>query len=47
MRFIGRAGIPYRGLRPLNQLPTNREIWTYCSVGERAYFVTRFLTQHG
>ena len=29
------------------ELPTNREIWTYCGVGQRAYFATRFLAQHG
>jgi NADPH-dependent 2,4-dienoyl-CoA reductase/sulfur reductase-like enzyme/rhodanese-related sulfurtransferase len=28
-------------------LPTNRDIWTYCGVGQRAYFATRFLAQHG
>jgi NADPH-dependent 2,4-dienoyl-CoA reductase/sulfur reductase-like enzyme/rhodanese-related sulfurtransferase len=29
------------------ELPTNRDIWTYCAVGQRAYFATRFLAQHG
>jgi NADPH-dependent 2,4-dienoyl-CoA reductase/sulfur reductase-like enzyme/rhodanese-related sulfurtransferase len=29
------------------ELPTNREIWTYCLVGQRGYFATRFLAQHG
>ena len=29
------------------ELPTNREIWTCCVVGQRAYFATRFLAQHG
>jgi NADPH-dependent 2,4-dienoyl-CoA reductase/sulfur reductase-like enzyme/rhodanese-related sulfurtransferase len=29
------------------ELPTNRDIWTYCGVGQRAYFATRFLAQHG
>ena len=29
------------------ELPTNREIWTYCGVGQRAYFASRFLAQHG
>jgi rhodanese-related sulfurtransferase len=29
------------------ELPTNREIWTCCGVGQRAYFATRFLMQHG
>jgi rhodanese-related sulfurtransferase len=27
--------------------PTDREIWTCCGVGQRAYFATRFLMQHG
>jgi NADPH-dependent 2,4-dienoyl-CoA reductase/sulfur reductase-like enzyme/rhodanese-related sulfurtransferase len=29
------------------ELPINREIWTYCRVGQRGYFATRFLAQHG
>jgi rhodanese-related sulfurtransferase len=29
------------------ELPTNRDIWTYCGVGQRAYFASRFLAQHG
>ncbi len=29
------------------ELATNREIWTCCGVGQRAYFATRFLMQHG
>ena len=29
------------------ELPTNREIWICCGVGQRAYFATRFLMQHG
>lgn len=29
------------------ELPTNREIWAYCLVGQRGYFATRFLAQHG
>ena len=29
------------------ELPMNREIWTYCQVGQRGYFATRFLAQHG
>jgi NADPH-dependent 2,4-dienoyl-CoA reductase/sulfur reductase-like enzyme/rhodanese-related sulfurtransferase len=29
------------------ELPTNRDIWTYCGVGQRAYFANRFLAQHG
>jgi NADPH-dependent 2,4-dienoyl-CoA reductase/sulfur reductase-like enzyme/rhodanese-related sulfurtransferase len=29
------------------ELPQDREIWTYCGVGQRAYFASRFLNQHG
>jgi NADPH-dependent 2,4-dienoyl-CoA reductase/sulfur reductase-like enzyme/rhodanese-related sulfurtransferase len=29
------------------ELPTNRDIWVCCAVGQRAYFAARFLTQHG
>ena len=29
------------------ELPASRDIWTYCGVGQRAYFATRFLAQHG
>jgi NADPH-dependent 2,4-dienoyl-CoA reductase/sulfur reductase-like enzyme/rhodanese-related sulfurtransferase len=29
------------------ELPTNRDIWVYCGVGQRSYFASRFLAQHG
>ena len=29
------------------ELPNDRDIWVCCAVGQRAYFATRFLTQHG
>jgi NADPH-dependent 2,4-dienoyl-CoA reductase/sulfur reductase-like enzyme/rhodanese-related sulfurtransferase len=29
------------------ELPMDRDIWTCCGVGQRAYFATRFLAQHG
>jgi NADPH-dependent 2,4-dienoyl-CoA reductase/sulfur reductase-like enzyme/rhodanese-related sulfurtransferase len=29
------------------ELPADKEIWTCCGVGQRAYFATRFLMQHG
>ena len=29
------------------ELPQEREIWVSCSVGQRAYYATRFLAQHG
>ncbi|MBU2489171.1 MAG: FAD-dependent oxidoreductase [Proteobacteria bacterium] len=31
----------------LDELPRDREIWTFCLVGVRSYLVTRMLTQHG
>jgi len=31
----------------MNELPKDREIWTYCYVGQRSYYATRALTQHG
>ena len=29
------------------ELPANRDIWISCGVGQRAYYATRFLAQHG
>ena len=29
------------------ELPHDRDIWTCCGVGQRSYYATRFLTQHG
>jgi rhodanese-related sulfurtransferase len=29
------------------ELPRDRDIWTYCGVGQRAYYATRFLLQRG
>ncbi|HUI27564.1 MAG TPA: rhodanese-like domain-containing protein, partial [Candidatus Kryptonia bacterium] len=29
------------------ELPKDREIWLCCGVGQRAYYATRFLAQHG
>ncbi|MBK7976250.1 MAG: FAD-dependent oxidoreductase [Deltaproteobacteria bacterium] len=29
------------------ELPKDREIWLSCGVGQRAYYATRFLAQHG
>ena len=29
------------------ELPKDRDIWVCCAVGQRAYFATRFLSQHG
>jgi rhodanese-related sulfurtransferase len=29
------------------ELPRDRELWLYCAAGQRAYYATRFLAQHG
>jgi rhodanese-related sulfurtransferase len=29
------------------ELPKERDLWVCCMVGQRAYYATRFLTQHG
>jgi NADPH-dependent 2,4-dienoyl-CoA reductase/sulfur reductase-like enzyme/rhodanese-related sulfurtransferase len=29
------------------ELPKSRDLWLCCAVGQRAYYATRFLTQHG
>jgi rhodanese-related sulfurtransferase len=29
------------------ELPKDRDLWVGCGVGQRAYFATRFLNQHG
>ena len=51
---FSRGHIPKAINLPLSQLrsryvelPKDREIWVCCAVGQRAYFATRFLTQHG
>ena len=33
--------------RRYTELPRDRDIWVYCGVGQRAYFASRFLAQHG
>ncbi len=51
---FSRGHIPKAINLPLSQLrsryrelPNARDIWVCCAVGQRAYFATRFLTQHG
>ncbi|MEO8482738.1 MAG: FAD-dependent oxidoreductase [Acidobacteriota bacterium] len=51
---FARGHIPNAINLPLSQLrerygelPTNRDIWIYCGVGQRSYFASRFLAQHG
>jgi rhodanese-related sulfurtransferase len=44
----GAVNLPLSQLRARwNELPRQREIWISCGVGQRAYFATRFLRQHG
>jgi NADPH-dependent 2,4-dienoyl-CoA reductase/sulfur reductase-like enzyme/rhodanese-related sulfurtransferase len=31
----------------MHELPRDREIWTYCFVGQRSYYASRTLAQHG
>jgi NADPH-dependent 2,4-dienoyl-CoA reductase/sulfur reductase-like enzyme/rhodanese-related sulfurtransferase len=49
-----RGHIPNAVNLPLSQmrhryveLPKDRDIWTCCGVGQRSYYATRFLAQHG
>jgi NADPH-dependent 2,4-dienoyl-CoA reductase/sulfur reductase-like enzyme/rhodanese-related sulfurtransferase len=44
----GSINIPLGLLRSrLSELPTEREIWINCGVGQRAYYACRILFQHG
>jgi NADPH-dependent 2,4-dienoyl-CoA reductase/sulfur reductase-like enzyme/rhodanese-related sulfurtransferase len=44
----GATNIPLSELRQrLGELPSDREIWMYCAVGQRAYYATRALSQRG
>jgi NADPH-dependent 2,4-dienoyl-CoA reductase/sulfur reductase-like enzyme/rhodanese-related sulfurtransferase len=44
----GSINIPLGLLRSrLSELPTDREIWINCGVGQRAYYACRILSQHG
>ena len=44
----GSINIPLGLLRfRLGELPTDREIWVNCGVGQRAYYACRILSQHG
>jgi NADPH-dependent 2,4-dienoyl-CoA reductase/sulfur reductase-like enzyme/rhodanese-related sulfurtransferase len=51
---FARGHIPNAINLPLSQMrrryaevPKETEIWTYCGVGQRSYYATRFLAQHG
>ena len=44
----GAVNVPLENLRQrLSELPTDRQIWTYCVVGQRSYYATRLLNQAG
>ena len=44
----GAVNISLNDLRQrLGELPKDREIWTYCLVGQRSYYAARTLAQHG
>ena len=44
----GAINLPLNDIRPcMVKLPKDREIWLYCGVGQRAYYATRILLQHG
>lgn len=44
----GAVNIPIDELRPrLDELPKDREIWSYCYVGQRSYIGVRMMVQHG
>jgi NADPH-dependent 2,4-dienoyl-CoA reductase/sulfur reductase-like enzyme/rhodanese-related sulfurtransferase len=47
-RVPGSVNIPLGELRRrLNELPKDREIWSHCYVGQRSYYASRILKQHG
>ncbi len=44
----GAVNFPLHDLRSrLGELPRDRELWVYCRVGQRGYYATRLLAQHG
>jgi NADPH-dependent 2,4-dienoyl-CoA reductase/sulfur reductase-like enzyme/rhodanese-related sulfurtransferase len=44
----GAMNVPLPQIRDrLNELPRDREIWLYCGVGQRSYYASRILLQHG
>ena len=47
-RLRGAVNIPLNDLRSrVSELPVDREIWTYCKVGQRSYYGSRILAQSG
>jgi rhodanese-related sulfurtransferase len=46
--IAGAVNLPLSQMRHrYRELPTDRELVVYCGVGQRAYFASRFLAQHG
>ncbi len=46
--IAGSINLPLNELRArLDELPRDRELWLYCRVGQRGYYATRLLMQHG
>jgi NADPH-dependent 2,4-dienoyl-CoA reductase/sulfur reductase-like enzyme/rhodanese-related sulfurtransferase len=44
----GAVHLPLSELRErFGELPRERELWLYCAAGQRGYYATRFLAQHG
>lgn len=44
----GAVHLPLSELRERHgELPRDRELWLYCAAGQRGYYATRFLAQHG
>ncbi len=44
----GAVNIPLNDLRQrMAELPKDLEVWSYCAVGQRSYYATRALSQHG
>jgi NADPH-dependent 2,4-dienoyl-CoA reductase/sulfur reductase-like enzyme/rhodanese-related sulfurtransferase len=44
----GAINVPLSRLRQRwREIPAEREVWLVCGVGQRAYYATRFLAQHG
>lgn len=46
--YPGAENIPLDTIRDrINNLPKNREFWVYCHQGQRSYYATRILNEHG
>ena len=44
----GAVNIPLNDLRQrMEEVPKDREVWTYCFVGQRSYYAARALSQYG